>query len=154
MAVVAVEALPAKAPVNVVADTEVNPDNEVEVAPKEIEVEPIVTLLFVKALFGIPVKLVPVSVGVVDHAGVPDTLVNTPEPIPSLFAAPAVPPIIKSPDVVIGLANPELAETVVTLVINPLALVVITGINDELQYVPRSALTVANVNAADSFELA
>ena len=45
--VVAVDALPVKAPTNVVDVTELNPAKVVTVAPRETEVEPIVTALFV-----------------------------------------------------------------------------------------------------------
>ena len=70
VALVAVEALPVNAPTNVVDVTDANPANVVTVAPNETAVEPIVTWLFVSPPFGIPVKLVPVSVGVVVNAGI------------------------------------------------------------------------------------
>ena len=57
--VVAVSALPVKAPTNDVEVTELNPARVVAVLPKEIFVEPIVTLELVKAPLGIEVKLAP-----------------------------------------------------------------------------------------------
>jgi len=70
VAVVDVVALPLNAPVNVVAVTPVNPIIEAVVPPNATLVEPIVTELFVNAPFGIPVKLVPVNVGVFVQLGV------------------------------------------------------------------------------------
>jgi hypothetical protein len=58
-AYVALDAFPVRAPVNVVAATDVRPARVVEVAPKAIEVEPIVTVLFVSAPFGIAVNEAP-----------------------------------------------------------------------------------------------
>ena len=52
-AVVAVDALPVKAPTNVVDVTEVNPAIVVDVAPNAVEVEPIVIELFAKLAFDI-----------------------------------------------------------------------------------------------------
>src|SRR5271157_5712736 len=68
---VAVLELPVSAPTKVVDVTEVRPANVVTVAPSATLVEPIVTLLFVSAPFGMPVKLVPVRLGVKVHVGVP-----------------------------------------------------------------------------------
>ena len=51
--------LPVKAPVNPVEVTDVNPASVVDEFPKLIAVDPIVRLLFVKELFGIPVKPAP-----------------------------------------------------------------------------------------------
>ena len=51
---VAVDALPTRAPVNVVAATEVKPAKVVELAPNEIEVEPIVTAELAKFALLIP----------------------------------------------------------------------------------------------------
>ena len=59
VAVVAVEALPDKAPTKVVDVTEVRPAKVVEVPPKLIAVDPIVTLELVKAELGIEVKPAP-----------------------------------------------------------------------------------------------
>ena len=59
VAVVAVSALPVNAPIKLVAVTEVSPVKVVEVPPSAIEVLPIVTELFVKALFGMLVKEAP-----------------------------------------------------------------------------------------------
>ena len=59
VAVVAVLALPVKAPTKVVEVTEVSPARVVAVEPKEMLVEPIVTLEFVSAPLGILVKLAP-----------------------------------------------------------------------------------------------
>ena len=56
---VAEEALPVNAPTNVVDVTELNPANVVTVAPSATAVEPIVTELFVNALFGILVNDAP-----------------------------------------------------------------------------------------------
>ena len=61
---VAVVALPVRAPVNPVEDTDVSPASVSELNPNEILVVPIVTLLFVNALLGMPEKLVPTNVGV------------------------------------------------------------------------------------------
>jgi len=68
---VAVLELPVSAPTKVVDVTDVRPANVVTVAPSATLVEPIVTLLFVSAPFGIPLKFVPVSVGVVVQEGAP-----------------------------------------------------------------------------------
>jgi hypothetical protein len=54
VAVVAVVALPVRAPTNVVEVTEVKPAKVVELAPNEIEVEPIVTAELAKLAFVIP----------------------------------------------------------------------------------------------------
>lgn len=59
VALVAVEALPVKAPTKVVDVTEVRPANVVTVAPKATEVEPIVTLELTKAAFGMLVNEAP-----------------------------------------------------------------------------------------------
>jgi len=59
VAVVAVLALPDKAPTKVVEVTEVSPARVVAVAPKETLVDPIVMLELVNALFGMFVKLAP-----------------------------------------------------------------------------------------------
>ena len=67
---VAVLALPVNAPVNVVAVTDVNPASVVAVAPSEMLVDRTVIELLVSAPFGILLKFVPVSVGVVVQAGV------------------------------------------------------------------------------------
>ena len=56
--------------VNPVDVTDTNPAIVVCAAPSEIAVVPTVTELFVSPPFGIPVKFVPVSVGVVVQAGV------------------------------------------------------------------------------------
>ena len=56
---VAVDAFPVKAPTKVVDVTETRPANVVTVAPKATAVEPIVTLEFVKAEFGMLVKAAP-----------------------------------------------------------------------------------------------
>ena len=57
--VLAVLAFPVNAPVNDVEETEVNPDNVVEVAPKAMLVVPIVRLLLVNAPLGMLVKPAP-----------------------------------------------------------------------------------------------
>jgi len=59
VALVAVEALPVKSPTKVVEVTEVRPANVVTVAPKATEVEPIVTLEFTNAAFGMLVNEAP-----------------------------------------------------------------------------------------------
>ena len=59
VAVVAVEALPDKAPTKVVEVTELRPAKVVEVPPKLIAVDPIVTLEFVRAELGIEVRPAP-----------------------------------------------------------------------------------------------
>ena len=59
VAVVAVFALPVNAPIKLVAVTEVNPANVVEVPPSAIEVLPMVTELLVNAPLGIFVKDAP-----------------------------------------------------------------------------------------------
>ena len=59
VAVVAVLALPDKAPTKVVEVTEVSPAMVVAVPPKEIAVEPIVTLELTNAPLGMLVKLAP-----------------------------------------------------------------------------------------------
>jgi hypothetical protein len=56
---VAVEALPVKAPTNVVDVTEVKPTNVVTVAPKATAVEPTVMLELTRAAFGMLVKAAP-----------------------------------------------------------------------------------------------
>lgn len=91
VAVVAEVALPVNAPTNVVDVTEVNPANVVAVAPNEMLVEPTVTELFVRPAFGIPVKFVPTSTGVVVQAGVaPDeTACRTPAAFVTNVVAPA-----------------------------------------------------------------
>ena len=88
---VAVLALPVNAPVNVVAETDVSPAKAVAVAPSDIPVEPIVIELFINAPFGIPLKFVPVNVGVVVHAGVaPDVAAcNTPAALATNAVVPA-----------------------------------------------------------------
>ena len=53
------ETLPVNVPVNPVEVTDVNPASVVDEFPKLIAVDPIVRLLFVKELFGIPVKPAP-----------------------------------------------------------------------------------------------
>ena len=53
------ETLPVNAPVKPVEVTDVNPASVVDEFPKLIAVDPIVRLLFVKELFGIPVKPAP-----------------------------------------------------------------------------------------------
>lgn len=69
-----VVALPVSAPTKVVDVTVDNPANDEVVAPRGILVEPMVTELFVRPVFGIPVKFVPVNVGVFVQLGVvPDT---------------------------------------------------------------------------------
>lgn len=98
---VAVAALPVKAPTNVVEVTEVSPAKVVTVEPRDTDVEPIVTALFVNALFGIPVKFVPVMVGVLDQLGV------APAPF-EIATCPAVPTdaLNVSGDVVLFRVNP------------------------------------------------
>ena len=59
VAVVAVVALPLKAPTKVVDVTELRPAKVVEVPPKLIAVDPIVTLELVRAELGIEVKPAP-----------------------------------------------------------------------------------------------
>ena len=59
VALVAVDAFPVKAPTKVVDVTEVKPANVVTVAPKATAVEPIVTLEFTKAAFGMLVNEAP-----------------------------------------------------------------------------------------------
>ena len=59
VALVAVEALPVKAPTKVVDVTEVRPANVVTVAPKDTAVEPIVTLEFTNPALGMLVKAAP-----------------------------------------------------------------------------------------------
>jgi hypothetical protein len=59
VALVAVEALPVKAPTKVVDVTEVRPTNVVTVAPKATAVEPIVTLELTNAELGMLVRLAP-----------------------------------------------------------------------------------------------
>jgi hypothetical protein len=56
---VAVLAFPVNAPTKVVDVTEVRPAREAEVVPSEIPVEPMVIMLFTKALFGMDVNPAP-----------------------------------------------------------------------------------------------
>ena len=69
---VAVEAVPVNAPTKVVDVTDVRPAMVVAELPNDSDVEPIVTLLFVRAPFGMPLKFVPVRVGVVVNVGLAD----------------------------------------------------------------------------------
>jgi hypothetical protein len=63
-----------------VSVTEVRPARVSDVAPSDIAVVPTVTELLLNAAFGMPVKLVPVRVGVVEKEGVvPPT--RTPEAV-------------------------------------------------------------------------
>ena len=73
--------------------TDVSPANVRAVAPRAIFVEPIVNELFVRALLGIDVKLVPVIVGVLDQAG-GDEL---PFDINTCPVEPDPPPIVNAP---------------------------------------------------------
>jgi hypothetical protein len=74
-------AAPVNAPTNVVDVTDVNPTIVVVVEPSVNPVEPSVNELFVNALFGIELKLVPVKVGVFVQLGVvPD--IRTCEDVP------------------------------------------------------------------------
>ena len=63
---------PVSAPTKVVLVTDDNPTNVVAVAPSDTLVDPIVILLLVKPAFGMPVKLVPVIVGVLVQVGIPE----------------------------------------------------------------------------------
>lgn len=76
------DAAPVNAPVNAVDVTDVSPASVVDVAPSAMFVEPIVSELFVRAPFGIPVKFVPVSVGVFDQLGAVGLPINTCEVVP------------------------------------------------------------------------
>ena len=67
---VAFVAVPVNAPTNVVDVTDVNPATVVVVDPRDMLVDPSVKELFVNAPLGMPVKFVPVNVGVVVNAGI------------------------------------------------------------------------------------
>jgi hypothetical protein len=74
----------------VVDVTEVRPVSVVAVAPSETLVEPMVTDEFVRPAFGMPVKFVPVSVGVFVHEGVvPETRTCDEVPVVSFAVTPA-----------------------------------------------------------------
>jgi hypothetical protein len=78
VAEVAEVAFPVRAPTKLVDVTEVNPASVVDVPPNRIAVVPIVTSPPpASAVFGMPVKFVPVSVGVDDQFGTPATTVRT-----------------------------------------------------------------------------
>jgi len=94
---VAESAFPVNAPVNPVDDTDTNPAIVVAEAPNATDVEPIVTALFVRPPLGIPVKLVPVDVGVVENAGIAEAdPTNTPA-APAVIAGTPVAPVVATP---------------------------------------------------------
>ena len=81
--------MPVNAPVNPVDVTDTKPAIVVAAAPNAIAVVPTVTELLVRPPFGMPVKLVPVNVGVVVQLGAPAVSARTPVPCARNVVAPA-----------------------------------------------------------------
>jgi len=90
-------AVPFSAPVNPVDETDTNPAIVVADAPSAIEVVPTVIALFVNPPFGIPVKLVPVKVGVVENAGITVVEPTKTPAAPATIAGVPVAPVVATP---------------------------------------------------------